>query len=621
MRFVIIFIMSMCMISAHAAVDRRQYVDWSAAPYNRVVALADCTTPECTSYYSCTAQYIAPDIIVTALHCIDHGLQEHVLEIELHDGRKSRAVEVVAQGKNTDNADWAVLRVTDEDFYSENFFPVTDAKVGPISQVGFGYMRIIGDTELAQIKTCISNAYKNYTYDANDADSNWAAYWGFAEGICGELKESLKDRERKGRARLKLSPCEIRQEHSRSEKAYFEHDCESFGGNSGGVFFNAGNALVGIEHGSIQSFKATWSLAVRSDLFKGNISKFSTVPANWTRPVKPAAPAPTESKSDAPKPTETKIVQPKPTETKPAETKPAETKPAQSVPDVVATLSPVAATTPVTETVSTADISAVQQQLEEGEKEQFENLQNIDNMSDTDFLKFLDRAVELDDLRKKYEQARAREQSLANRLLGAAAIGAGGIGGMMLASGMAEQAADEAAERDMRAYLETFRCDYGAGKNIKGGETGIELPGGNDLTELYAEYVALAESVRTRKDALNLRPGIEAEPISDRVTGLYNNAAIGRTGGAYTSVARAIMDENSEDAAAWAQQKQDAQSKTKTGAVVAGVGIVGGAIGNAIINHDSKADDKEDKEKDKEKDKKDKKDDKSKKDGTAKNKK
>lgn len=189
------------------------------------------------------------------------------------------------------------------------------------------------------------------------------------------------------------------------------------------------------------------------------------------------------------------------------------------------------------------------------------------------------------DLRKKYEVAKAKEQSLANRMLGAAAMGAGGIGGMMLASGLAESAVDADAERDMRAYLATFKCDYGAGMNIRGGETNIELPGAGELVPLYAEYVALANDLKKRKEQLGLKPGIESEPILDSATtGLYDDVSNGITDGVYVSLSRALADPDGADAKKWAEQVDATKQKTKTGGAVGGAGVAGGAVGNMIIN-------------------------------------
>lgn len=197
-----------------------------------------------------------------------------------------------------------------------------------------------------------------------------------------------------------------------------------------------------------------------------------------------------------------------------------------------------------------------------------------------------DSQAKIDELRDNAEAMRAKEQSTANRLLGAAGIVTTGIGAMQTASAMAEQNADADAERTMRAYLATFHCDYGAGKSIQGGQSNIDLPGGNELIGLYSEYVNLANDLKVRKNALNIRPGIESEPILDAATsGLYDDVAIGKTSGAYTSLARALMDPNGADAAAWAQQKSDTADKKKAGMITAGIGVAGSLAANLAINH------------------------------------
>ena len=63
----------------------------------------------------------------------------------------------------------------------------------------------------------------------------------------------------------------------------------------------------------------------------------------------------------------------------------------------------------------------------------------LDLYSQTTNLEIMSLYTKVDTLYKKYEEAVAKEQSTANKILGAAAIGAGGIGGMMLASGLAEK--------------------------------------------------------------------------------------------------------------------------------------------------------------------------------------
>ena len=197
-----------------------------------------------------------------------------------------------------------------------------------------------------------------------------------------------------------------------------------------------------------------------------------------------------------------------------------------------------------------------------------------------------DSEKQIAELQKNADAMREREQSTANKLIGGAAIGAMGIGGMQVASALAERNADSDAEREMAAYLATFRCDYGQGMNIIGGETNISVPGANVLLPLYNEYTALAADLKLRKESLGMLPGIEAEVILDPATsGLYDNAATGITGGAYASVSRALANPAGADAAAWAAQQADTTSQLRTGAAIAGAGALLGIGGNILANH------------------------------------
>lgn len=189
----------------------------------------------------------------------------------------------------------------------------------------------------------------------------------------------------------------------------------------------------------------------------------------------------------------------------------------------------------------------------------------------------------IDELQENADAMREREQSLANRMIGGASMGAMGIGGMQVASALAEQSADDAAERDMTAYLATFRCDYGAGQNIRGGETNITLPGANILLPLYNEYTTLAADLKSRKESLGMAPGIESETILDAT--LYDNESIGIADGAYTSLSRALSNPTGADATEWAAQRAETAEQLKTGAIVAGVGAAVGIAGNILTNY------------------------------------
>lgn len=199
-----------------------------------------------------------------------------------------------------------------------------------------------------------------------------------------------------------------------------------------------------------------------------------------------------------------------------------------------------------------------------------------------------DSQKKINELQENANAMHEKEQSTANKLLGGASIGAMGIGGMQTASAIAEKRADEEAERDMAAYIATFRCDFGQGRNIQGGETEIALPGASELSPLYTEFMELAADLKIRKEALGLRAGIESEVIIDSATtGLYDDVSLGKTDGAYTSLYRALTDSDSADAAEWAEQKSDTASQLKTGATLLGVGAVASVAGNLLINRNA----------------------------------
>jgi hypothetical protein len=193
----------------------------------------------------------------------------------------------------------------------------------------------------------------------------------------------------------------------------------------------------------------------------------------------------------------------------------------------------------------------------------------------------------LDELKETYEDAKANEQSLANRTLTAATIAATGIGAKELAQGLAEQRADKIAEQDMSAYIATFRCEYGNGKQVKGGPDEIELPGGNDanMMKYRSEYMALAADLKERKLALGMKAGIESEEILDKSKmGLYDDENIGIESGAYASLYRAQMLGSEEDQAKLDEEAKKSKARVIGGGTAFGVGVVGGIVGNSLIN-------------------------------------
>lgn len=194
------------------------------------------------------------------------------------------------------------------------------------------------------------------------------------------------------------------------------------------------------------------------------------------------------------------------------------------------------------------------------------------------------KAEKLKELQENYNDMKAKEQSIAARTTAAAAIGGMGAGLEKTLQATAEQDADKQAEQSMKAYLETFRCDFGQGRNIKGGETKKELPTSKTLPSIKSEYVNLAQSLKELKESLEMAPGVESELILNAAdTGLYDDVSLGNTGGKYASVARALMNPESDDAKAWAAQKAETAQTLKTGKTALGVGAAVGLAGNVLI--------------------------------------
>lgn len=207
--------------------------------------------------------------------------------------------------------------------------------------------------------------------------------------------------------------------------------------------------------------------------------------------------------------------------------------------------------------------------------------EKIDNRSDEQ------RQKDLEEKQKAYEDAKAKEQSTANKTLTALTTAATGIGGMQLAQGLAEQSADKDAAADMAAYIETMRCTYGEDKQVKAGPTEIELPGANDqeLMNLRGQYLALAQDLKERKNALGMKPGIESETILDRATsGLYDEENIGIINGNYASLYRAQMLQSEADQKKIDDAASTSKKRVTGGAIAAGAGVVVGVVGNSLIN-------------------------------------
>lgn len=105
----------------------------------------------------------------------------------------------------------------------------------------------------------------------------------------------------------------------------------------------------------------------------------------------------------------------------------------------------------------------------------------------------------------------------------AASIGLFAEGGADILSGVAERNADASAQRVRDAEVVTFKCRIsGVAGETNYNDTGA-VPGlSEDFIADKIEYLSLAQSLKSDKDALGMPPGIESYEIIADTTGLYD---------------------------------------------------------------------------------------------------
>ena len=662
-------------ISANAGIgdnDNRYYVDselWSQEPYNNFVYLATGFKffGKFVDVGTCSAQYVAPNLILSAGHCVG-GKKAKYKAVNY----KNEAFDLVlaytkytgedAKGMN----DWAVWLVKDPKFFSDTFFEIeTITTQTDFINAGWGWVRILSNDEIRkifdliddngslqdmsveeisnkldkdmkkigmepiydtkhrlkasrchsiervgcdEIKTKEQAKYEEYNdlfvdfflcipQECEDklAESCDSCYYNIRyydpyENCIPEDCRNMLIRAKNLAAEYDVLKresldCDYGFGNARSYPYVIQTTCYNWQGNSGGGYVSEKGVLYGTCSFGVDNF----DIDKRSDYMASSLqfqskikelreyySTSNTAEENLSKIPKNKGVIKTNNNSNERMLKTVGLNESEETEEEQEEE--------------------------YTEEEMAERIATLQKELSKDETELVDLLKKSKDFGLSRKLQLLNRltshTVKSDrvaELQQKYEEAKANEQSLANKILGAAAIGASGIGGMMLASGLSEQQSDADAERAMRAYLATFTCKYGD-KRVNGGAVDVELPGGNELVGLYSEYVTLANDLKVRKAALGIKPGIESESILDSATsGLYDDISVGKTSGVYTSLSRALSDPNGADAAAWVAQKEESSKKVTTGATVGGVGAAGGAIGNLIINRDTLQGNKQDK--------------------------
>lgn len=623
--FLLMCFMPSVVLAGVGDTDNRYYVTdemWATEPYKKFVLLQTYiyeklyTVDEINNKKkehksllgigNCSAQFISPNLILSAGHCVKGGDQDLVRYRAINYKGERFPLRLVYTPWIPDTEevgipnDFAVWLVTEPQYHSESYFDVkVPTKKTNVINAGWGWARVIPDSELKTIRDIfdiIAKGNKKTTVETmeekliellpkfdikpirEEGDKLKASECTIIFNDCAQryredennLRKTITNKSLDMDTRLqsldvlKALQAKIDKKCDRralEKSKYFPEilatTCDTWGGNSGGGYISGdGKNVFGIVHaGASTVYDSTDSnYMTSSKQFKEKLSELITMYDSKNSYIDNINKIPEHVLPEV---------------AKSSETQEKESELSQQMNVQIVGLQ--------------SDVQKLKNHLET-------KMFDVKNMTDEQLLKFLDKLVEhdvkkerLEELQKAYEEAKSREQSTANKMLTAATMAATGIGGMQLASGLAEQKADEEAETAMRAYLATFTCEYGSGR-IAGGTQNNELPGANALTPLVMQYKELAASLKSRKEALGMAPGIESEVIFDAATaGLYDDVNTGKTSGAYTSLSRALSGD-ADAAAAWDAQKEESAKKVKTGATVGGVGAAGGAIGNLIIN-------------------------------------
>gem|GEM_PF-2694778 len=538
-------------MSAFARIDPREYVNWNSAPYNKIVSFSN---------YECTAQYVSKDIIITAAHCLRR--YRDVYQIETSDGRKSTATLEKHSGdwKDCRQSDWAFLRIQDPvAFANDNIFKISvNERPSQMENAGFGWMRVLSDDDLFKLKELY---IEKRTEDLRLNFDNMIDR--FPSDIANIGVSPLQDI----RGRLKShKSCGHKSVYGISSN-FLTTDCVVVSGNSGGPYFSKDElyAVVSCSPGINETIdNKFYSYGSSSREFLNEWLEMSRIQEQTII-------QPPQSNQDT----------------------------ADDVPDIPIDKTPIAAP-PVHDILQEqvqddTDIQGIiagisdqmEKDLEKDLEESAEKLKELlkippDKLTDNQFFTMLNTTVDYTVLREKleaYKVAKARQNSMANRMLNAVTTAAMGYGMSQALQGRAEQRSDERWAAEIRRLTDSFRCGItGHGHTVGYQDSGIVPRESEAIRELRMEYLGndvqegLATKVKRFKERLGLQPGIESEAIID--TGrLYTNEA--RLGEAFNGGMSMVQDR---------AESGEGADRMRRGAMITGAGAVVGVGGNLLIN-------------------------------------
>ena len=596
--------------------DSRFYVDnqmWATEPYKNFVHLHGWLSNVGSS---CTAQYVSKNIIVSAGHCLKDNAR---YEAQNYAGKKIdlMLLETGYRGILEENGDWAVFLVKDPQYYSDSFFNMKVPNVENTSidvlNAGWGFVRVLEDWEIQKIQeilpTIDSRLDRQAFFRALDEK--------LSEANISPIRETMVQS-------LKASECMVSSHrYNNVSSDVLPSTCDSWQGNSGGGYVaKGGNDLYGVCSFGPADVAIEFSESSDNRAFLASSKQFLNVvnkyidefsnpeytacfvlgrkwerntckcqgAETWDNVNYKCVPAEGTSPSDG---SNTNSSTPDNSNGNPSSSTPGDNNsssndnPDNTADDENGITEGTGVVTAKAIDDLTRDVDDLEKRIDKKrakissgatKKDVFDI---IDNWADYEI-----KTEQLEQLKKAYEEAKAKEQSMGNKLLTAATVAATGLGMMELMMGKAEQKADADAEQDMAAYMATMRCTYAGGKSVKAGPEEVELPGGNDgkLMSYRSEYIALAKSLKERKTAMDMLPGIESEEILDKAEmGLYDDENKGIESGTYASLYRAKIG-SEEDQKKIDADKEKSEKRVKYGAIAAAGGTALGIGGDSLIN-------------------------------------
>ena len=138
--------------------DNRYYVTdemWSQEPYKKFVYFEVLAKDgkELVPSGHCTAQYVSPNLILSAGHCTDKDSDGYRVRNYKHEEFLVELIETPYDGQIGTLGDWAVWLVTDPKYYSDSYFNLKiPTKTMDVLNAGWGWDRILDDDDLLTIR-------------------------------------------------------------------------------------------------------------------------------------------------------------------------------------------------------------------------------------------------------------------------------------------------------------------------------------------------------------------------------------------------------------------------------------------------------------------------------------